>query len=208
MEVIIYDAIVTRLCCVDSEEIFAQKRALRAEIRRARHHVSAVEKPILTEYLTGQLQDLADRLNPKSLSCYLASPTEPETRPFLTWARSFNIDILLPISRDDGLLDWALYDGESESIGLFGLPEVDGQIVEPLALNDVDLILVPAAAVDRKGNRLGWGRGYYDRTLGSMQNRPPVYAIVFDNEVFDDIPHTEFDQRIDGVVTPAGIQEF
>ena len=52
--------------------------------------------------------------------------------------------------------------GESETEGLFGLPEPVGDLLGPIAINDVDLILVPAAAVDATGMRMGWGRGYFD----------------------------------------------
>ena len=70
------------------------------------------------------------------------------------------------------------------------------------------LILVPAAAVDRTGMRLGWGRGYFDKTLGSMDRRPPVFAIVYDSEVLDELPREAHDQGVDGVVTPSAIHRF
>jgi 5-formyltetrahydrofolate cyclo-ligase len=78
----------------------------------------------------------------------------------------------------------------------------------PLAINDVDLILVPAASVDRTGMRMGWGRGYFDRTLGSMEQCPPVYAVIFDRELVDSVPSEVHDKRVDGVVTPSAIIRF
>ena len=53
------------------------------------------------------------------------------------------------------------------------------------------------------GIGLGWGRGYFDKTLGSMENRPPVYAVVYDSEVLDEIPTDLHDQPVDGIVTPT-----
>ena len=113
--------------------------------------------------------------------------------------------MLLPVSRDDGLLDWVLGDGETEREGQFGVPEAVGEVLGPIAINDVDLIIVPAASVDRTGMRMGWGRGYYDRMLGSMEQRPPVYAVVFDNELVDSVPTEVHDKPVDGVVTPSGV---
>jgi 5-formyltetrahydrofolate cyclo-ligase len=52
---------------------------------------------------------------------------------------------------------------------------------------------------------MGWGRGYFDKTLGSMEHRPPVYAVIFDSEFLDTVPGEVHDQRVDGVVTPSGI---
>ncbi len=116
--------------------------------------------------------------------------------------------MLLPISRVDGLLDWAPYDGNDEAIDDFGMPRPTSEVLGPIAINSVDLIVVPAASVDRTGMRMGWGRGYFDKTLGSMENRPPVYAVIFDDELVEQVPSELHDQRVDGVVTPSGIVTF
>ena len=114
--------------------------------------------------------------------------------------------MLLPVSRDDGLLDWAPYDGDDEEQDLLGMPVPTSELLGPIAINDVDLILVPAAAVDRTGMRMGWGRGYFDKTLGSMERRPPVYAVIFDDELRRRRAAANVhDQQVDGVVTPSGI---
>src|SRR5690606_22090071 len=147
--------------------------------------------------LTEQLISLVHQVQASSVSCYLSAPDEPNTRGFLNWAFDNNVEVLFPISRADGLLDWVVGDGESEQIGLFGVPEAVGEVLSPLAINSVDLILVPAAAVDQEGYRMGWGRGYYDRTIGSMESRPPVYAVVFDQEILDRVPREDHDAQVD-----------
>ena len=75
-------------------------------------------------------------------------------------------------------------------------------------MNDVDLMIVPAAAVDRTGMRIGWGRGYFDKTIGSMEGCPPVYAVVYDSEILDEVPSELHDQPVTGAVTPTRIHEF
>jgi 5-formyltetrahydrofolate cyclo-ligase len=144
----------------------------------------------------------------RSVSCYLSTPDEPETRDYLRWTIENGVRALLPISRSDGLLDWTVWDGSEEEIGLFGLPEPVGELLPPSAINDVDLILVPAAAVDEQGVRMGWGRGYFDKTLGSMEKCPPVYAVVFDSEVIDEVPRERHDQPVNGAVTPVRVLRF
>ena len=81
-------------------------------------------------------------------------------------------------------------------------------VLPPLAVNDVDLLICRAAAVDRTGMRLGWGRGYFDKTLGSMEHAPPVFAVVFDSEILDEVPRDVHDQPVTGVVTPTRTVEF
>jgi 5-formyltetrahydrofolate cyclo-ligase len=185
-----------------------QKRALRAELRERRRIMTSRERERSTVQLRAHLIDLATRLRVSSVAAYLPTSEEPNIRPFLNWAAEHKIRILFPISRDDGLLDWTVGDGETEIEGLFGMPEPVGELLGPIAINDVDLILVPAASVDRTGMRLGWGRGYFDRTLGSMEKCPPVYAVIFDREFVDTLPSEVHDKRVDGVVTPSAITRF
>ena len=117
--------------------------------------------------------------------------------------------VLLPITRADGLLDWTVAERDgSEVEGLFGMPEPTGELLGPIAVNDVDLMVIPAAAVDTTGMRLGWGRGYFDKTIGSMERCPPVYAVVFDDELVAEVPRDVHDQPVTGVVTPTRIVDL
>jgi 5-formyltetrahydrofolate cyclo-ligase len=183
-----------------------QKQALRAELRERRRIMTSSERERSTEKITAHLIDLVTRLGVRSLSAYLPTNSEPNIRDFLNWAEERGIQVLTPVSRDDGLLDWVVATGEVE--GAFGWPEPIGEVLGPIVINDVDLILVPAASVDNTGMRLGWGRGYFDRTLGSMEKCPPVYAVIFDNELVDSVPSEVHDKRVDGVVTPNAIVTF
>ncbi|KQP97659.1 MULTISPECIES: 5-formyltetrahydrofolate cyclo-ligase [unclassified Rathayibacter] len=189
-------------------DITHEKRALRAELRERRRTQTATAREHAAARITEHLIELATRANATSLACYLSAPDEPSTRPFLGWAEARGIRVLFPISRQDGLLDWAVGDGHTETQGLFGMPEPVGKLLGPIAINDVDLIIVPAATVDRRGMRMGWGRGYFDKTLGSMEKCPPVYAVVFDSELVDHVPSEVHDQAVDGVVTPSGIVDL
>jgi len=190
-------------------DLAPQKRALRAELRERRRNLTRDERAAATEGLTDGLVALTQRVGARNVSCYLSAVDEPNTRPFVNWARAAGVRVLFPITRTDGLLDWTTAtDDEEETVGLFGTPEPVGELLGPIAINDVDLIIVPAAAVDAAGMRLGWGRGYYDKTLGSMERCPPVYGVLFDSELVDEVPRERHDQAIDGVVTPTRTVEF
>jgi 5-formyltetrahydrofolate cyclo-ligase len=190
-------------------DLVPRKRALRAELRERRRNLTRDERAAAAEGITEGLVALTQRLGAKEVSCYLSAVDEPDTRPFVNWARASGVRVLFPITRTDGLLDWTTAtDDEEETLGLFGTPEPVGELLGPIAINDVDLIIVPAAAVDAGGMRLGWGRGYYDKTLGSMERCPPVYGVLFDSELVDEVPRERHDQAIDGVVTPNRTVEF
>jgi 5-formyltetrahydrofolate cyclo-ligase len=65
------------------------------------------------------------------------------------------------------------------------------------------VVLVPALAVDRRGRRLGRGGGYYDRTLASLAG--PAYAVVYDDEVVEEVPVEPHDVAVAGALTPSGL---
>ncbi len=189
-------------------DVDSEKRALRAELRERRRIRTSAQQASDRAGLTAHLTELASDLGVRSVAAYLSLPEEPDTRPFLRWTAEQGIRVLLPISRDDGLLDWAPYDGADEDTDVLGMPTPTSELLAPSAINDVDLILVPAAAVDRTGMRMGWGRGYFDKTLGSMENCPPVYAVIFDDELVEAVPQERHDMPVGGVVTPGRIVTF
>ncbi|MCD2444303.1 5-formyltetrahydrofolate cyclo-ligase [Agromyces sp. SYSU K20354] len=190
------------------EDLDVQKRILRAELRERRQNQSTRERELATEGITSRLQELIGSTEAQSISCYLSMPSEPNTRPFVNWAEARGIRVLFPVTREDGLLDWTVGEDEVETLGLHGTPEAAGELLGPMAINDVDLIIVPAAAIDASGMRLGWGRGYFDKTLGSMGKCPPVYAVVYDSEFVEHVPREVHDQPVNGVVTPTRIIAF
>lgn len=186
------------------DAIDAAKRALRADLRERRQQRSEATRSADAAGLKRQLDALLATSGARSISCYLATSTEPGTQEFIRDAVARGIRVLLPITRVDGLLDWAVADPDGDvADGVFGVPEPVGAVLSPLALDEVDLLIVPAAAVDRSGMRLGWGRGYFDKTIGSMQHCPPVYAAIFDSELLDEVPRDLHDQAVTGVVTPT-----
>jgi len=188
-----------------SVDVSHEKRALRAELRERRRTIPSVERASWDSALSKNLIELTSETDVKSIAAYLSTPDEPSTREFLHWACDHGIRVLLPVSRPDGLLDWAPYDGKDEEEDLLGMPTPTTELLSPLAINGVDLIFVPAASVDSSGMRMGWGRGYFDKTLGSMERCPPVYAVIFDSEFVDTVPSEVHDQPVNGVVTPSGI---
>lgn len=186
------------------DAIATAKRALRAELRERRQMHPQAARDAASSGIARQLGALVDSLDVRSLSCFLSTPSEPGTREFVAEAVRRGIRVLLPLTRADGLLDWAVATPDLDiTEGMFGLPEPVGELLGPIAVNDVDLMVIPAAAVDRSGMRLGWGRGYFDKTIGSMSGCPPVYAVIFDSEFVDEVPSDLHDQPVTGVVTPT-----
>jgi 5-formyltetrahydrofolate cyclo-ligase len=82
-------------------------------------------------------------------------------------------------------------------------------IAEPLPdkpVLDPDIVLVPLLAFDTRGYRLGYGGGFYDRTLERLRGIKPVVAVgvAYDELKVDAVPHLHYDQPLDWVLTPSG----
>ena len=86
--------------------------------------------------------------------------------------------------------------------GAFGIPAspADAATIVP------DVLLVPLLAFDRAGNRLGWGAGFYDRTLAALRAERTIIAvgIAFAVQEVDFVPHGPHDQPLDWIVTESG----
>ena len=108
----------------------------------------------------------------------------------------------MPRSNDDGSLSWYLWWGGTVP-GIFGFNEPVGETAN---LTDAELIVIPALAADRSGNRLGKGKGFYDRALSTVADSDiPVAAVVFDQEVLEALPAEAHDHPVNFVVTPSEI---
>jgi 5-formyltetrahydrofolate cyclo-ligase len=184
------------------------KRLLRTDIRRSRRALSPAQYAQEAAAFATQLRSLVEATGAHRVATYLSGPTEPSTRIFLNALLGDGLEALLPIPRHDGLMDWVLADGESEQMSDLGVPEPVGEILNPLAMDAVDLIIAPALAVDREGYRLGQGGGYYDRMLHSMARRPPVVAVVRESEIVSRVPREPTDIPVDGAVTPTSLVRF
>ena len=128
---------------------------------------------------------------------------EELTGPEYAWR--YGKKVGFPLCEDkDGRMTFRLVSSLSELVdGHFGTKEPCASAAELLPENAV--IFLPALAVDKKGYRLGYGKGYYDRYLSKYAKyRPYTVGVVFEDLIFDEIPHDEHDLPCDAVVCDGG----
>lgn len=85
--------------------------------------------------------------------------------------------------------------------GRYGVPELPGDDLEPVPAEAIDLVLVPGLAFDRRGYRLGYGGGFYDRLLPRL--RAVRLGLAFAAQIVDCLPSEAHDVRMTAVVTEA-----
>lgn len=161
----------------------------------------------------------------KNLDCKISS--EKITQIIQKWEifqKSENIMIYHPINNEIDLLSlcknckkkFYLPKMENDDIkpALFrpneGLITGKYSIKEPQSenlkdLTDLDLIFVPALCADRRGFRIGYGKGCYDRFLPKLPAKTITAIVTYDELLFEELPAEEFDKKSDFVITPSGI---
>ncbi len=85
--------------------------------------------------------------------------------------------------------------------GYFGVREPRKHLLKPVEKRQVDLILVPAVAFDRKGGRVGYGGGYYDRFLLDIDKAVPKIGLVFACQIIGAVPTDGYDLPVDKIIT-------
>jgi 5-formyltetrahydrofolate cyclo-ligase len=85
--------------------------------------------------------------------------------------------------------------------GFLGIPEPDVLPGRERGINDADFIMIPGAAFDYAGNRLGYGGGYYDKLLSRLERPVPLVAVAYEEQIFDSVPHEPHDIRVHMIVT-------
>ena len=179
------------------------KPGLRSRLRAARARRDSSELAVLGERLARAGAALTRGAS--TVAAYAAVGSEPPTRPLLDLLGDAAVTVLLPVVIGRGL-GWSKYDGWTALVDRQGLLEPAGDVSRD-ALHDVDLVFVPALAVDHSGNRLGRGGGYYDRALVEVP-RQRVVAVVFGDEVLDVVPTQSHDVRVGAALTPDGVLQL
>lgn len=186
-----------------ARDIKTEKVALRAEIRERRRIMPPLERKVAEEKILRRMKNTVIKLNAKRIGCYISTNDEPDTQKFLDWAIRNKVSVLVPAAREDGLMDWVLYDPSNiTSTDDLGLAVPESTTYGPIVLSELDLIFVPGACVSSDGMRLGWGRGYFDRALGAITKEAPTFAVLFDHEIVSDVPREVHDQKVKGAITP------
>lgn len=133
------------------------------------------------------------------IALYHALPGEVQTADFIEkWYNKKQI--LLPVVKDTDL-SLRLYTGKDDlKIGRLGILEPSEKLEETI---EPDLIIAPGIAFDRQLNRLGRGKGYYDRLLADM--KIPCIGICFHFQLFDKIPTDIHDRKMSMIITDEEI---
>lgn len=186
------------------DDVRADKEALRGRVLAARRGLTGAEREEGGRGLRDALLGLDEMGMAGTVAAYYSVGGEPDTRKlvYALWKRGTYV--LLPVMMGDGDLDWASYEGPDSLVeGARGLLEPGEPVRGVDAVTRADLVLVPALAVDRAGNRLGRGGGSFDRALARVAPSIPVIAMLYDHELIPDVPAEPHDRKVTAVARPT-----
>ncbi len=187
----------------------ASKAVLREQLLAARRLVAddvrAAEARMLAEQLVLHLE--LTMSSGSTVCAYVPVGTEPGSIEMLDMLLRRSGRVLLPVARTTGddmplPLRWGEYRPGALTRGPWGLLEPPGPALPASALAEAGLIIVPALAVDRRGVRLGRGRGFYDLSLDCRGPQARLVAMVRDAEFLDELPAEPHDVPMTDVITP------
>lgn len=144
---------------------------------------------------TKQLLTLTASLHVKRIGCYLSFGFEPDTQEFIARAEQTGVEVYCP-KLDDTQMEFVRWSKNTRKTNL-GFEEPSGDSY----LGELELVVIPALAVDEAGFRIGRGGGYFDRYLESFAGIK--VAVVFDSEVLNALPVESHDVPVNYTVTPT-----
>ncbi|ORV83001.1 5-formyltetrahydrofolate cyclo-ligase [Mycobacterium interjectum] len=177
-----------------------------------RRQLLAARRCVADDVRAAEARLLSDQLEPQitggiTVCAYVPVGTEPGSPELLDMLLRRSARVLLPVARttasEDPLpLRWGEYRPGALVPGPWGLFEPPEPLLPETALVEAGLVLVPALAVDRRGVRLGRGRGFYDRSLVGRNPRARLIAVVRDAEFVAELPTEPHDVPMTHALTP------
>jgi 5-formyltetrahydrofolate cyclo-ligase len=160
-------------------QIRQEKERLRRRILRARRRLAIEEREQVSEVLAARLFELPEWVAAEGVGLYASLPGEVESSS-LVWHEVSSL-------------------AELES-GAYGVrePRADLPVVE---VHELGLLLVPGVVFDEEGNRIGFGKGYYDRVLASYHGSS--VTLIFACQLVEKVPVDAWDERVGKVISES-----
>lgn len=190
-----------------TSDIIAIKREMRERQKARRAAALEVLGARINDDLVRQGTALLGERAPGVVSAYYPMAGEIWPLRLMAALKSNGHALALPVmqGKTDPLLFRAWAPGDELIAGVWGIRQPAPS--QPAVLPDI--LLVPLLAFDTRGYRLGYGGGYFDRTLHDLRLRKPILAVGLglDELEVDAVPHLDYDERLDWILTPSGSRQ-
>lgn len=181
-----------------------RKDALRKQAHANRN--AQENKDELSRRIVGAFMSLPEYANAETVMFYIDVRSEVRTRHDLELALQSGKKIIVPWCNADGELElFHLESMEELELGMYRILEPKNELrqlpAKQVNVESLDLIMVPGVGFDRRGGRMGHGKGYYDKLLQHARKDTPLVALAFECQMFEEIPVAHHDIFMDKVIT-------
>lgn len=185
-----------------NEALQADKKKMRDAVLLSRDAMSPAARTSASRAILEKISAMPQYEKAKVVLTYMGFGTEIDTRPFFERIIADGKIAVLPrVDRATQTLILHSARGMSELLtSKYGIlePGTDAPIV---AVTNVDFVLMPGVAFDRNGNRLGYGRGYYDKLMSTANPALMRVAAGFSCQIVGSVPVGPHDKKVDCIIT-------
>ena len=185
-------------------EAFQQKAAIRKEILEKRKVHDPKLRAAQSQTITKALLNRKEFQEANKVLIYLSMEGEVVTDNLLDSAFELGKRVCVPVvDRKNGELLISELPGPEISFqpSSFGIREPAKEDLNVVPAGQIDLVVTPGLAFDRRGGRIGYGKGYYDRLFGRLSSQVPRIALAFDFQVLDSVPQSGDDVPVNVIIT-------
>ena len=183
-------------------EIAAWRKAERQRLLEARSAIPFEERHAYTERIAAGLDRAVGEISGRTVSAYSPIRSEPDLRPWLAriFARGGVCALPVVVEPRRPLIFRAWQPGARMERGFWNIPvPADGKEVVP------DIVIAPVVGFDRNNYRLGYGGGFFDRTLAAMTPKPRIIGVGYAQAEIPTIHPQPHDIALDIIVTERGV---
>jgi 5-formyltetrahydrofolate cyclo-ligase len=182
------------------------KREIRRRILRLRNAMPPESITAKSDEIVRRLMELREIRDSSTLMVFLSFGSEVLTDDLIRWGWSEGKRIVVPLCRPESReLTPCRIDGFDElETGHYGIREPKAGRLRSVPRAEIDAVIVPAVAFDRRGYRVGYGGGYYDRFLPECPQAANIGA-AFACQIVPEVPSDRYDLAVDRIVTEEGI---
>jgi len=183
------------------------KEIIRKRILNLRNSQSKFSAITNSYKIQERLFRLPEFVRAKTILFYVATRDEVKTESMIKKALEYGKRVVVPISnvKERTLNLSEIKDFDELEPGAFNIPEPKKQFLRPVSSEEIDLVIVPGVAFDEKGNRIGYGMGFYDRFLRNVKKHILVIGLAYEFQIIKKIPVDDKDVTVHKVVSEKEI---
>ena len=182
------------------------KTEIRKQLLSLRNSLSTEEMKTSSGEIVDRLMRIEEIRNASTLMAFLSFGSEVDLDELIRWGWREEKQVVVPFCRPESReMTACRIDGFDElETGHYGIREPKEGLLRPVEGGEIEAILVPAVAFDRRGYRVGYGGGYYDRFLPAAPQAAKI-GVAFSSQIIEKIPVDAHDLPVDMIVTESEV---